>query len=108
FYEDGVAAVAGSGGLVSFMSTLDDRFCHIPQDVVVPGILEITDLGEIAAFIAPRPLLLENMVDGLNKKASQRAMEQEYGKSGANLLVRDASEESLSTADWLSSRLLAQ
>jgi len=108
FYEDGVAAVAGRGGLVSFMSALDDRFCHIPQDVIVPGILETTDLGEIAAFIAPQPLLLENMVDGLNKKISQRAMEQEYGKSGVNLLVREASEESLSITDWLSNRLLAK
>ncbi|MBL7735737.1 MAG: acetylxylan esterase [Chitinophagaceae bacterium] len=108
FYEDGVAAVAGSGGLVSFMSALDDRFCHIPQDVIVPGILETTDLGEIAAFIAPRPLLLENMVDGLNKKVSLGAMEQEYGKSGDNLLLRESPEENLSMADWLSSRLQAK
>ncbi|MBL7735738.1 MAG: acetylxylan esterase, partial [Chitinophagaceae bacterium] len=108
FYEDGVAAVAGSGGLVSFMSALDDRFCHIPQDVIVPGILETTDLGEIAAFIAPRPLLLENMVDGLNKKVSLGVMEQEYGRSGDNLLLRESSEENLSITDWLSSSLLAK
>ena len=55
-YEDNVTAVACSGGLVSFISVLEDRFCHIPQDIIVPGILEVTDLGEMVGLIAPRQI----------------------------------------------------
>ena len=104
-YEDEVTAVACSGGLVSFISVLEDRFCHIPQDVIVPGILEVTDLGEIAASITPRPLLLENMVDGLNKKVSLITMEKEYGTTSPGLVLREDSV-SPSLPVWISKQLI--
>jgi hypothetical protein len=104
-YEDKVISVAGSGGLVSFMSVLEDRFCHIPQDVIVPGILKVTDLGDIAASIAPRPLLLEKMVGGLNRKVSLSTMEKEYGTGTSNLiLLEEAGDPSLPL--WLSRQCL--
>jgi hypothetical protein len=104
-YEDHVTAVACSGGLVSFASVLEDRFCQIPQDVIVPGILEVTDLGEIVASIAPRPVLLVKPVNGLNKKVSLSAMEKEYGTGGSNVILReDAGNPSL--AVWLSKQYL--
>ena len=100
-YEENVTAVAGSGGLVSFVSVLEDRFCHIPQDVIVPGILEVTDLGEIVASIAPRPVLLEKLVNGLNKKVNLSAIEKEYGTKTSNFLLReDPGNPSITT--WLS------
>ena len=90
---------------MSFLSVLEDRFCHIPQDVIVPGILEVTDLGEIAASIAPRPLLLEKLVDGRNKKVSLHIMEKEYGNNTSNLILReDAGIPSLPV--WLSKQCL--
>ena len=88
-YEDHVSAVACSGGLVSFASVLEDRFCQIPQDVIVPGILEVTDLGEIVASIAPRPVLLEKPVNGLNKKVPLSTMEKEYGTGESNVILRE-------------------
>jgi hypothetical protein len=104
-YEDNVTAVAGSGGLVSFISVLEDRFCHIPQDVIVPGILEVTDLGEIVASIAPRPVLLAELVNGLNKKVSLSTMEKEYGTKTSNLILReDTGNPSLT--GWLSKQCL--
>ena len=99
-YEENVIAVAGTGGLVSFASVLEDRFCHIPQDVIVPGILEVTDLGEIVASIAPRPVLLEKLVNGLNKKVNLSAIEKEYGQNTSSLLLREDSGD-LSITDWL-------
>lgn len=104
-YEENVTAVAGSGGLVSFKSVLEDRFCHIPQDVIVPGILEVTDLGEIVASIAPRPVFLEKLVNGLNKKVNLSVMEKEYGQKTSNLLLRD-DEDSPSLSVWLSKQCL--
>ena len=104
-YEDNVTAVAGSGGLVSFVSVLEDRFCHISQSLIVPGILEVTDLGEIVASIAPRPMLLEKMVNGQNKKVSLPTMEKEYGTRTSNLILReDTGDPSLPV--WLSMQCL--
>ena len=53
-YENDVRAVAARGGLVSYLSMLQDRFCYVPQDVVVPGILETADVGDIVSALAPR------------------------------------------------------
>jgi len=104
-YEDNITAVATSGGLVSFVSVLEDRFCHIPQDVIVPGFLEVTDLGEIVSLIAPRPLLLEKMVDGRNKRVSLETMEKEYGTKRANLILREDTGDPTLPA-WLSMQCL--
>ena len=99
-YEEQVAAVSGRGGLISFCSVLEDRFCHIPEDVVVPGILEVADLADIAASITPRPVLLEELVNGRNKKVPVHTMEKEYGTQTSQLVLREQSEE-LSLPGWL-------
>ena len=52
-YEDNVQAVAVRGGLVSFHSVLLDRFCYMPQDMVVPGILERGTLGRCRGIVTP-------------------------------------------------------
>ncbi|MGI8958328.1 MAG: acetylxylan esterase [Bryobacteraceae bacterium] len=66
-YEDRVRAVFVRGGLVSCASILDDAFSYVPGDVIVPGILEVGDLPDVMAAIAPRPLLLRDVIDGKNR-----------------------------------------
>ncbi len=66
-YEDHVRAVYVNGGLVSYASILDDAFSYVPSDVIVPGILELGDLPDVMAAIAPRPLLLRDTIDGKNR-----------------------------------------
>jgi dienelactone hydrolase len=100
-YEDQVAAVAGRGGLISFCSVLEDRFCYIPEDIVVPGILEVADLPDIASSIAPRPVLLQELVTGRNKKVSVTIMEKEYGVQTSHLVLREEQGD-LSLTGWLS------
>ena len=81
-------------------SVLADRFFQIPQDVIVPGILEVTDIGEIVASISLRPVLLEKLVNGLNKKAPLSTMEKECGTGESNVILReDTGNPSL--AVWL-------
>jgi hypothetical protein len=104
-YEDQVTAVACRRGLVSFVSVLEDRFCHIPQDVIVPGILEVTDLGEIVALISPRPVLLEELVNGRNKTVPLRSMEGEYGTSLSHVTLR-GNAVNFSSTNWLATQLL--
>ncbi len=103
-YENQVSAIACRGGLVSFLSVLENRFCHIPQDVIVPGILEVTDLGEIIESIVPRPVFLENMVDGRNKIVTPEFMKKEYGKNSGLYLRSESGEPSLT--DWISTQCL--
>ena len=66
-YEESVTAVAARGGLVSFLSVLEDRFTHLPEDVVIPGILDVADFADIVDAQTRRPMLLERSVDGRNR-----------------------------------------
>jgi len=94
-YEDRVAAVAARGGLVSFLSVLEDRFCHLPQDVIVPGILEVADVAGIVAAVNSRPVLLEKFVDGRNRIARHAPW-----KASSRLVVRET-EQPPGLATWL-------
>jgi hypothetical protein len=68
-YEEDIQGVYVRGGLTSFQSTLESKFMHIPHDVIVPGMLTIGDLSTLAASLAPLPVRLEGLVDGLNRPA---------------------------------------
>ena len=67
-YEDKVRAIAVQGGLTGFLSVLEDRFAYVPGDVIVPGILDCGDIGDMTAALAPRPALLQELVDGRNRR----------------------------------------
>jgi hypothetical protein len=66
-YEDNVYAAAARRGLTAYSSVLEDAFAYVPNDIIVPGILEVADVPDIAAALSPRPLLLEGFVDGRNR-----------------------------------------
>jgi dienelactone hydrolase len=66
-YEDNVKVVAVRRGLTGYLSILEDNFPYVPSDVIVPGSAEAGDLSDIAAALAPRPVLLTEMVDGKNR-----------------------------------------
>jgi hypothetical protein len=111
-YEDRVRAVAVRNGLVSYLSILDDRFTYVPQDIIVPGILQIGDLPDVAAVLAPRPLLLEGLVDGRNRLVSQDILESQlerilgaYKKSVPSALSIRAKQTTADLADWFFSHL---
>jgi hypothetical protein len=67
-FEDDVRAVCVRGGLTGYHSLLQSPFCYVPRDVAVPGALTAGDLCDVAAVLAPRPLRLEGLVDGLNRE----------------------------------------
>jgi dienelactone hydrolase len=109
-YEDKVQAVAVRGGLVSFLSVLKDRFCYMPQDIVVPGILQIADLADVIAALSPRAVLLEGLVDGRNRLLSSTELEAELREARAayrdipsNLTVREQSAE-FDLVSWIAHR----
>jgi len=66
-YEDDVKAVYIHGGLSGYYDVLAGPQVYVPHDVVVPGTLTKGDLADLAAALAPRPMRLEGIVDGLNR-----------------------------------------
>jgi dienelactone hydrolase len=88
-YEDSVKAVAVRGSLVSYLSILEDPFAYVPSDVVIPGAAETGDLPEVTAAFAPRPLFLDCLVDGRNRKVPEPELKERlapiYTSYGGNL-----------------------
>jgi hypothetical protein len=110
-YEDNVRAVAARGGLVSYLSVLENRFSYLPEDDIVPGILEATDIGDIVAALAPRAVLLEGFVDGRNRQLTESELNLQLRPgfaraqtAGWQLIVRESSAPA-GLATWLDGQL---
>ena len=110
-YEPGVEAVAARGGLVSYLSVLGDRFCYVPQDVIVPGVLEAADLADVVAALAPRDVLIEGLVDGRNRavdapewNAGLRVALEAYRGASSRLTIRKEAAANAAPG-WLAARL---
>jgi dienelactone hydrolase len=67
-FDDSVRAVYVRGGLSGFGALLESPFWYVPHDAVIPGALTAGDLCDVAAALAPRPLRMEGMVNGLNRE----------------------------------------
>jgi hypothetical protein len=79
---------------------LEDNFCHIPQDVIVPGFLTVADIKDLVRSVIPRPVLIAEPVNGLNIRVSPGSMENEYGGIGDELMLADDAGGDL-VAIWL-------
>jgi dienelactone hydrolase len=77
-YEDRVCTIAVEGGLASYLSVLEDSFAYVPADVIVAGALEAGDLADVAACLAPRPILLDNLVDGRGRLIQEAALRSQF------------------------------
>jgi hypothetical protein len=109
-YDPNVRAIAVRNGLASFLSILDDAFLYVPADVVVPGFLEAGDVADVAAALAPRPMLLENLTDAKNRLISADDLHTQfdpvlrsYREAPANLKI--LSGEPSPVAAWLLAHL---
>ena len=109
-YEDRLAAIAARGGLVSFLSVLEDRFCHLPQDVIVPGILETGDVADIIRVQGSRPVLLEGLVDGRNKVARNTRLQSEFAavlSTSPHSVIRETPADP-QLVSWLASQTVGK
>jgi hypothetical protein len=73
-YEDDVRAVAARGGLAGYLTVLENPFAYLPLEDVILGVLKTGDVADIAAALAPRPLLLEGLVNGRNIRVPEPAL----------------------------------
>ena len=91
-YEDDVRAVYAHGGLASYASAFATPFCYVPHDAIVPGVLTAGDLPDLSAVLAPRPLRLSGMVDGLNRRVGRLPSEKIYEPTRVAYRVADADQ----------------
>jgi len=88
---------------------LSSPFLYLPHDVVIAGVLRAGDLSALAAGMAPRPLALVGLVDGLNRAVDQKAVEATYARTrkayqAANArdrLVMAGAEDAPALGPWL-------
>jgi dienelactone hydrolase len=109
-FEDGVRAIYVRGGLTGYDSLLHSPFCYVPHDALVPGALTTGDLSDVASSLAPIPLRLEGLVDGLNREVSAEEAAKAYERARnayrtrkveVHLQVGGRERQSQSVGHWL-------
>jgi hypothetical protein len=111
-YERDIRAVYVRGGLSSYQSVLQSPFVYLPHDAIVPGALTASDLADIASVQVPRPLRLEGLVDGLNRRVPAADLTKTYAPARAayqrvddRLILQAEPASPAQVADWLVSHL---
>jgi dienelactone hydrolase len=113
-FDPDIRAVHVQGGLSGYLSVLENPFGYLPHDAVIPGVLTIGDLSDTAAALAPRPLVLTELVDGANRLVPAESLARTfepartaYRTAGAeqqlHLLAKPI--DSRRVADWLPMQL---
>jgi dienelactone hydrolase len=74
-YEDQIAAIAARRGLAGYLSVLEAPFTCTPMDVTILAVLKVADIADIAGALAPRPLALQNLVNGRNLRLEEGELE---------------------------------
>jgi dienelactone hydrolase len=67
-----------SGSLVSWSELIEHKRSRGQLASVVPGVLGLYDLPDLAARLTPLPLLIHNPVDAMGAAVSQAVLEQTY------------------------------
>jgi dienelactone hydrolase len=115
-FEEDIRAVYARRGLVGYRSVLASPFCYVPHDGIIPGALTAGDLCDIAAGLAPRPVRLEGLVDGLNREVSVDTLTQTFEparqayrseKAEHCLQLGAGQKEAEAAIDWLLRQLAA-
>jgi hypothetical protein len=117
-FDEQVAAVASArGGLCSFDALLETPYVSLPYDALVPCALQVSELDDLAASLAPRPLWVGPLVDGVNHSATQSLADQCLQQTRANYLALGAQQQlqlhpaafdESALADWISGVLRAR
>lgn len=107
--EPEVRGVYARGGIWGFEALAESPFFHVPHDVLLPGVLRVGDLPDVARLLAPRAVKLEGVVDARNRPASEAALKAYAAahdaytkvKAADRLQVRAAVSSSGEVAEWI-------
>lgn len=105
-----VKAVIARGSLVSYRSVLDSPFIHVPHDALPINVFRAGDLPDVWSALAPKPLRLEGLVDGTNRRVTGEKLEkalkpvsEAYKKGG--LVVKEEYSSDEEIAKWIIEQL---
>jgi len=109
-FDPGIRGVALADSLLSYRSVVMSRSYTTPPDALVPAALTAYDLPDLAAALAPRPLLLVNPTDAHGNPAAEEdlaVIRTAYATAGAAESLGLRSREPWHTpadifAHWLS------
>ncbi len=76
--DEGIEALYLAGGLTSFRDVVDTEIYYQPFANFVPGLLNHTDLPDVAAAIAPRRILLAGTVNASGGTSAPSVVRREY------------------------------
>jgi dienelactone hydrolase len=97
--DPSIASVTLENCLLSWSNVVQTPVSYNQLTNVVPGVLKHYDLPELAAMIAPRPLVIRNAVDAQGTPVSQKVLEETYRvtreryealKAGKNFVLEGA------------------
>ena len=110
-FEDDIEFVYARGTFASFRSLLDSPFLYAPHASVIPGALARSDVCDLTAVLAPRPVWLAGAIDGVNKAAAEdqiadalRLATDAYRAAGVEDLLKIGDGGSVSA--WMIEKLL--
>ncbi len=58
-----VSGISCTRGLVSFVGRNAKPWADVPMGVLAPNVLDVGDVGHLAALVAPRPLVFTHAID---------------------------------------------
>ena len=97
-YDEQLAAVSVSGGVLSFVDVLRHSRVQIPHDVVIPGLLNVADVVDLLQVCSRQPVRLSNLVDAGNRAIPAKSAIAQLHASGLKAVDtaggRSASAES--------------
>lgn len=76
--EPAIKSVTLEESVVSWSAVVQSRISHDQLANAVPGTLQLYDLPNLAATIAPRPLMIRHAVDPVQKPVTQATLEATY------------------------------
>jgi hypothetical protein len=88
-----VTQVTLEGSLLSWTNVVNTPLSYGQLSNVVPGVLKVYDLPELAATLAPRPLTIRNPVDAALQPVSQAVLETTYAACRAAYARQNAAEK---------------
>jgi hypothetical protein len=94
-----IASIYLAGGLVSFQNLIDTEMYSYPFANFIPGLLNHTDLPEIAAALAPRRITLAGSIDAKGFTVRGDAVRDTYRSANqkGNLFIREQAEWSVAS-----------
>jgi hypothetical protein len=71
-FNERVGFLVARGGLLDYHHVIQDSFCYVPHDAMVPGALTAGDLTPVVAALGRQTVRLEGPVDGQNRRVPEK------------------------------------